>query len=269
MKRSRIKLIVCDVDGTLLDNEKNLDQNIISVVNKLRKMNVQFTLATGRNEAIVKDYIDLLQIDIPYATDNGANLYYKHQLMDSFILNQNYIKIIVEELMEQNIPFTLFDKERGYSFSNSKKIDGIRKLFDGNLIIKEIDSSVKLSELKVYKLTMDIVNYQNIDNLISKITSLCPSIYFKQSEDTFYTITAQGVNKGSALEMIANYLNIGLSETMSIGDNFNDISMFEKSGFSVAMGNSDPRIRKFASAVALANNENGVSKYLMECFLKE
>lgn len=67
-----IKLIVCDLDGTLLNDRKQLDSQILEVLDALRKKHILFTLATGRNEAIVRDYVDQLGIEIPYAADNGA-----------------------------------------------------------------------------------------------------------------------------------------------------------------------------------------------------
>ena len=78
-----IKLIVCDLDGTLLNDRKQLDSQILPVLDALRKKHILFTLATGRNEAIARDYVDQLGIEIPYAADNGANIYCRHRLLQS------------------------------------------------------------------------------------------------------------------------------------------------------------------------------------------
>lgn len=103
-----IKLIVCDVDGTLLDEAKHLDRKIISTIAGLRRKGIRFTVATGRNEAIVGSYIDQFGIDVPYATDNGANIWCRHQLLKCNSVEKAYTGQIIQTLIKAQIPFTFF-----------------------------------------------------------------------------------------------------------------------------------------------------------------
>lgn len=72
MSLKNIKLIVADLDGTLLHDDKSLDRNIKSV---LIEKNVPLTFISGRNVHIIQDYIKELNITLPYITNNGANMF--------------------------------------------------------------------------------------------------------------------------------------------------------------------------------------------------
>ena len=169
--------------------------------------------------------------------------------------------------MEERIPFTYFDQQCGYSFSSSKKLNEIRGLFSGRLKLKQIRENTVFADGDIYKLTLDSAEYPAIENLVQEVTEKCPKIAFNRSEDSLYTITAAGTSKGQALKSIAGALNIELCDVLSIGDNFNDIAMFEISGHSVAMGNSDSLVKQSADEVTLSHNENGVSQYLLRKLL--
>ena len=261
-----IKLIVCDVDGTLLDEAKRLDRKIISTIAALRRKGILFTVATGRNEAIVGSYIDQFGIDVPYATDNGANIWRRHQLLKSYSVEKAYSSQIIQTLMEAQIPFTFFDQSGGYSFGTSKKLKEIRKLFRGRLVMHRLSPSADYSDVDFYKLTLDSAGFPEMESLVRKVTALCPKIAFNRSEDTLYAITAEGTSKGQALSLIAQQLNVHRHEVMSIGDNFNDISMFEQSGIGVAMEHSDEWVKQQADEVAPTHQSGGVNAYLIGKF---
>ncbi|WP_020225144.1 HAD family hydrolase [Holdemania massiliensis] len=262
-----IKLIVCDVDGTLLDEAKHLDRKIISTIAGLHRKGIRFTVATGRNEAIVGSYIDQFGIDVPYATDNGANIWCRHQLLKSNSVEKAYTGQIIQTLIKAQIPFTFFDSSGGYSFGTSKKLQEIRKLFRSQLVMHRLSSTADYTNVVFYKLTLDSAGFPEMENLVQKVTALCPQIAFNRSEDTLYTITAEGTSKGQALSLIARQLNVQRHEVMSIGDNFNDLSMFRQSGIGVAMEHSDELIKQQADEIAPTHQAGGVNAYLIGKFL--
>lgn len=69
---------------------------------------------------------------------------------------------------------------------------------------------------------------------------------------------AKGCNKGIGIEMLANYLALSLDEICCIGDNLNDLPMFEKAGLTIAMGNGVDEIKKIADYVCQPSNNNGI-----------
>ena len=70
-----IKLIVADLDGTLLDENKQIDSDMPSLLPAMREQGIAFTFGSGRNMHIMQDYVSQLQVDIPYITNNGANMF--------------------------------------------------------------------------------------------------------------------------------------------------------------------------------------------------
>ena len=81
-------------------------------------------------------------------------------------------------------------------------------------------------------------------------------------EEKWFSIGNQNSSKGSALKYLADFLSIPIKNSIAIGDDRNDISMFQASGFSVAMGNSDSKIKSLADYVTTSNNSDGVAKFL-------
>ena len=263
-----IKLIVCDLDGTLLNDRKQLDSQILPVLDALRKKHILFLLwplaGMKRLPGIMSISWALkslmLRITAPiFTVAIGYCKVKAYKKKDS--------EWILTRLMEEGIPFTFFDQQCGYSFSSSKKLNEIRGLFSGRLKLKQVRENAVFADGDIYKLTLDSAEYPDIENLVREVTEKCPKIAFKRSEDSLYTITAAGTSKGQALKSIAGALKIELCDVLSIGDNFNDIAMFEISGHSVAMGNSDSLVKQSADEVTLSHNENGVSQYLIRKLL--
>ena len=90
---------------------------------------------------------------------------------------------------------------------------------------------------------------------------------YKPKEVTYYDVADINTSKGNGVKMVCKALNIDLKDTISIGDDYNDVSMFEVTGFSVAMGNANEEVKKKAKYVTLTNNEEGVA-FVLENLLK-
>ena len=84
-----------------------------------------------------------------------------------------------------------------------------------------------------------------------------------QSENTYLEILPSGVNKGNALEILAEHLGIPLEEVICFGDNLNDLEMILRAGVGVAMSNGREEVRDAADIVAPSNNEDGVGSVLL------
>lgn len=122
-------------------------------------------------------------------------------------------------------------------------------------------------------------DFDKIKNLIPKIEkvknveiknrhkSLIDSNYPR--DNTIYCDVANiESSKGNAIEKLCQYLNIDLKDVISIGDDFNDLSMFEKVGLSVAMKNANEKVKEKADEITLSNEDNGVAVFLEEIILK-
>ena len=78
----------------------------------------------------------------------------------------------------------------------------------------------------------------------------------------YYDIANIEVNKGNAIKKLCEILDINLKDTIAIGDDYNDISMFKVAGYNVVMGNAIEEVKKYADEITLTNNQDGVAIFL-------
>lgn len=260
---NQIKLIVSDLDGTLLDDNKNIDTKIKFVIETLRSKDILFTIATGRNYSLSKEIVAELNIDIPYICDNGGSVF-KHNICINFNkISYKNIKIISEILDKHKVPYVVYGFKYLYSPRTSEKIKSfLDKIHD----IRKIDSLFELKSDNVVKITVDSKNIENFEKIKSEIDTSCKAIAFNKSEDALYTITNIKSTKGLGLVYLVNELGLSLDNVLAIGDNYNDYSMLELSNVSVSMLDSKNELKKISDYNIGSNNNNGVSNFIIDYF---
>lgn len=263
-KLAGIRLLVSDMDGTLLDDGKRLDSGIKEVIKALRTRDIQFTLASGRNIHIMKDYMDDLQIKLPCITNNGANIFQNNTCIYEYNMLNIELQYAFAKLQKLSIPFIAYANEAVYTNTIASETEGfLHRLRDKTRIIVEqnYDSILQNSIFKVVFISDDIevMNY-----LLHDINENCEKLHCVRSEDEIYTITHIDATKGKTLKKILAMLHLQPEQVLVFGDNFNDISMFEIAGVSVAMKNSQKEVMQKADFITSSNNENGVSEFIKE-----
>lgn len=261
-----IKLIVADCDGTILDSNKKIDSKLIQVIEDLKKRKVLFTLASGRNIYLMQDIIKELKLELPFIINNGANVYKQNKMIVNYALPNEYVDVICNSLVNDGFPFLAYSENRLVYNLNHSLLDGFKTKLNGKLTQIEYSKSINLTEYPVFKITVATDHQDDIIETKNKIEQLCPLINFNRSEGTLFTITNVNATKGNAIQTVADMLNIKMDEVMIFGDNYNDLSMFEKAGIGVAMGNSDKVIKTYATHSTKDNNHNGVSDFLIDYF---
>ena len=264
-----IKLILSDIDGTILDNNHQVDAHLRDTITELKKESIPFVLASARSPHGMFPIAQELNLGAnPIACYNGA--------------------LIVEGNKEHYQ--TLI--EHGLSKADVKKIVAlIKKQFPhisinfysgGDWIVEEIDQWVQI-EADITKESPDIRNFDTLltdDSIpIHKLLLIANAqaiqeffTYLKRvnfedasfylSKDNYLEVTSQSVSKEDALLEIAKYYDISLSQTMAIGDNYNDIPMLKLAGLGVAMANAPQAVENEADIETVSNNDNGVSKVI-------
>ena len=260
-----VKLIISDLDGTALDDNKKLDSGLFEVVPKLKEKGILFTVASGRNEELLGDYIDQLNIDIPYIVNNGGNIYQNHKCLVNDCLKQEYNNIIARTLYENNIPFRLFSVEDYYKYSDSDFFRG--RLKNHYISMKEYSPEIELSSNHIYKITSDYNDHLDIfDKVSRKITESCEGVSYLQAEKNIYCASSKTANKGDGLLKLCEMLKISSEEVMAFGDHGTDLPLLEKAGIAVAVENGEDDAKKLADYVCKDNNSNGVSNFIKEYF---
>ena len=260
-----IKLIVCDLDGTLLDDNKKLDSDIFEVIPKLKEKGITFTLASGRNEELLNNYVDELNIDVPYIANNGANIYKNHICIENNLIDSKYNNLITRILYENNIAFRAFSLEGIYAYSSTSFFEDRMSYFNDEIINYHPD--IDLSDKHIYKITSDYhLNIDKLDYISKMIKDNCDSISYLQAENNVYCVNSISANKGQCLKRLCELLNIDISETMAFGDSGTDLAMIKMASIGVVTKNGNETLKKEANYICEDNNHNGVSKFIKEYF---
>ncbi len=262
---SKIKLVVSDMDGTLLNNKHELSTDFIPLFKQLKQKGIVFTAASGRQYDSIVDKLQLVRDEIYVIAENGG-----------------VVKHMDKELLSTPFPleFTnnVIDKMSEYS-------DIHTVLCTRNGAYIRVDQKDFLSYVKEYYTTINAI--ENLNNFTEEIIKI--SLYHKvssekhiypfvKSYETNLQVKVSGpnwvdlshidCNKGFALKKLQSHLGIGPEETLVIGDYNNDLEMMQQSHYSFAMANSHPNILKEARYRTLSNEEQGVEKVL-EKILKD
>ncbi|WAA12722.1 sugar-phosphatase [Fervidibacillus halotolerans] len=268
------KLIAIDIDGTLINDEHEVTEEVYTAIQLARAQGVKVVLCTGRPIGGVEPYIERLQLnekDDFVITYNGALIQNTNtkEVVSQQSLNYDDLKRIYELSIELNSPMHFFDTERMYT--PNKDISkytiyetSITKVPLHYRTISEIPKDIVIPKI------MLIDEPEKLKKTIAAIPdSIRENYALVQSMPFFYEILHKNVSKGNAVKQLAELLNIRREEVMAIGDNGNDFSMIEYAGCGVAMENAIPELKQIADYITLSNNEHGVARAIEKFVLKK
>ena len=256
-------MITIDLDGTLFDDKKNVSKENYEAIQMAKEKGCYVVIATGRPYDGVKGLLEQLNLNTEndyVITYNGGKILNSKtkEIIFSSTIDGIFVKELYEESLKQNVDIHAFraneelitPKHNPYTDVEANINHINDSLFDFNNIL---DSDLFIKAMLVSK-----------DEDITRITPLYKEKYdgryqVLRSAKIFLEFLNKDTNKGKALEYLANYLNIKLSETMAIGDADNDISMIKTSGVGVAMANSFKEVLEVADFVTKSNLESGVA----------
>ena len=273
--KKEIKLIGLDLDGTTFTSDKRITDHAKSVIEKAIEQGVTVLPCTGRqlsglpeeflsmkgvryavtsNGASVIDLKEkkkLFTDYIPYgiAADTMERLLKEEILTDIYIDGLCYIE---EELM---VLFTSF-------LPNQESVTYFKKTRTPVKNLPEFIRKNRLDAEKIHLLFRDM----ELKAALKKEFDANPHFLTTSAVSFNLELNNRTADKGTALLVLADFLGIPHDQTMACGDSFNDEAMLRKAGFSVAMGNADPEIKKICDFVTKTNDEDGVA-YAIETFV--
>lgn len=257
----QIRLIAADCDGTLLDDQKAIDQGMADVLPLLREMGIEFTLATGRNMEIVMPFVNTLDLRVPIITNGGAEIYDGEKYLVKHSLSKNDLSQIIDILEKYHIRSVYYSNDCLYT----RYADAINQYFlnrmTGKVEVKALEDVEQLKQMELFKIVI-VEPDKALLKEVSDFINTMQNTHCLGAEDNLCTITHKQASKGKALLKLAEMLGINADEVVVIGDNHNDLSMFECFKNSVAMGNADESIKQVTRFVTKDNNHQGVSSFL-------
>jgi Cof subfamily protein (haloacid dehalogenase superfamily) len=260
------KLVCLDMDGTLLNDNKEVSLKNREGIKRLLENNIKVAVTTGRPFLNAGYFADLIGENLPIIASNGAYIYEKGKgVICSKSLSRKNVISIIKVLKDNGFypqfhgPKDIYTEKLEYSSLNMSKLNRI--VPEGNRMrinvlndFGDILKNYKNEFLKCILINDDEKKVADIKKKLKKITG----IEVVSSTKFNIEIMEKGICKGEAVMSLANYLGIGLNQVAAIGDNENDLSMIKMAGLGIAMGNAEDEVKKAANCITLSNNEDGV-----------
>ncbi len=256
---SNIKLIFCDLDGTLLDSKKNVSKLNETTISNLK--NAKFIIASGRPIEGVMRYNELLKLKDSYSLCYNGSLIIenstKHVIHSSTILG-SIVKKLYHFAIKNGLNFHAFLENGELVTNENNEYTAVEERI--NQIEAHVINFDDIKDDMKFIKCMIVSSKENLDKIIPLIpTEFQTNLNMVRSSNIFLEFLNKDINKGLGLKILAKYLNIDISDTMAIGDADNDRAMLEYAGVSVAMENRFPVLDKYADFITKSNDESGVA----------
>ncbi len=268
-------LVVCDLDGTLLNNQGLLSKFTINTIRKFTKEGNIFCIATARPFRSTYKIYEQLGLNSICVNYNGASLDNPRDINFSGI---NYMfsvdiarTLLNDEIINNNIDNMIIENEDLSLILNHMKDEYLKSQIQTWFHIDEnsniiYGNAIKKIDFNPHTINL-IVNNKNIVTVINRIMSLYETLTIKYYElCANYKVVEIGISiatKGHALEYLSSFYGIDISHTIAFGDNDNDIELLRKARFSFAMLNGKESSKIAAKFITEeSNDEDGVAKTL-------
>lgn len=271
------KLIVTDMDGTVLGEDHRMTEGNKKALKEAEKNGVKVVFATGRFHDSAKEHIDFLENIMPIISSNGSII--KHPITNE-VLYSNFIDRevsieIVEILEKHNVKYQAYTDEiilQKYETEDEMRMmkEFIEKTFSDKTEIsfkKDLREDIRNSNVLKFNI-MEIDRPDLIDKVRVDL-ELVKNIEVTSSWKDNLEVMSEGSHKGNAVEYLCELLDIDREHIIAFGDNYNDLSMIEFAGTGVAMGNAEDDVKKIANHITDSNGNDGVAKAIYDLVLQK
>lgn len=263
-------LIVLDLDGTLLTDEKKISHMTKQTLQKAREAGHEVMIATGRPYRASAPYYKELNLHTPIVNFNGA--YVHHPLHQNWQAIHSPIDMAVVHDVVDSVHKYAYDNliaeilDDVYLQRNDEALMGIFNMgnpliFEGNLkqTLKENPTSLLI---QAQEDNVGIIR-QHLSEVHAEL------IEHRRWGAPFHIVEVvrKGLSKAVGIDIIAKEMNIPRERIIAFGDEDNDLEMIDYAGVGVAMGNGIAELKSIANEVTLSNMEDGIGKFLQERLL--
>ena len=266
MKSSSIRLVLADVDGTLVTNDKVLTDRAVAAVRKLGEAGILFAVTSGRPPRGMSMLIEPLNLTTPIAAFNGGLIVNRDMsVIEQRVLPEDLVKPVSELFGSFSLDTWVYQGADWY-VPDPK----------GSHVARET-ATVKF-EPKVMtsldELTSNIAKLVGVSDDLDAVARASTAAHDKfgdhvtasRSQPYYLDVTPPDANKGAVARYLSQRYSIPEESIATIGDMPNDVLMFARSGLSIAMGNASGEVQHAARRVTTANTDEGFAN-AMERFV--
>ncbi|AUC20879.1 haloacid dehalogenase [Polaribacter sejongensis] len=263
MNLSKVKLVVSDMDGTLLNSKGEVSTLFFDLLKQLKEKNITFCAASGRQYNSIVSKLDAIKNDIYVIAENGGIAKKNDDLLVLNLLSAEKIKKILPILKSiENSHVVLCGKNGAFIDSKDEDfIDLFQEYYTKYQIVDDLYSIIDNEDF----LKVAIYHFTSSEEYVYPlIKDFDEDLLIKISGKNWLDISDKKSNKGNALREVQKILNITKEETMVFGDYHNDIEMLREADFSFSMKNAHKDITKIANYATESNDNYGVEKILAQ-----
>ena len=267
------KIIACDLDETLLSDDRSISKENIEAIQKAKELGVKFVPATGRGyntvDGTLKE-LGLYDLENEYVISyNGGAISENKGSKLLYFEGITFEK--ASELYKRGLNYDVcihvYTKDMVYAYKFvQEEIDYLA----GRMEVKEIfdDHIDFLKGQEIVKVLYMNTDYGYLKKIEDDLKDITGDLDVSYSSNRYIEFNHQGVNKGQGLKKLADILGVDIKDTIAIGDNFNDLSMIKVAGLGVGVQNTVEDMKKECDVITKAtNNENAVAEVINKYIL--
>ena len=255
---SKISLVLADVDGTLLTKDKVLTSRAEDAVKALAAAGIAFAITSGRPPRGMAMLIEPLALRTPIAGFNGGVFVHPDlSEIESRTLDPVIAKKTVELILNQGLDVWVYTADEWLIRKRDAPHvarEAWTVKFDAKVVAAFTDAHLAHA-VKIVGISDDLGLVAACEKLAQ--TTLGEMASAARSQPYYLDVTHPQANKGGVVATLSRLMNIPPEQIATFGDMPNDVLMFRKSGFSIAMGNSSDEVKAQASAVTDSNEQEG------------
>lgn len=263
------KLILIDSDDTLKKSDGTISERSRKAIRDNRKAGNIVVICTARPRYQTLEVMRDSDANCIVVSSNGAEIYdsRKEQVLLNSFIDKNLVIKLVEDAFVNDIRLILTTENIEYV---TKEVRNPKQVLLSNADYVNVLSECDIKQCmfidekkdKIY-MEKEVISHFNELHIVDEISE--NSSYYEK----WFSVSNVRCSKGNALKFLSNYLNISIENTIAIGNDKNDISMFEVAGLSVAVDNASDDIKSKVDYITLSNDEDGVAVFLEEILVKK
>lgn len=252
-----ITALLADVDGTLVTKEKVLTKRAIDAVQRLGQCGVAFFITSGRPPRGMRMLVEPLGLATPMAAFNGGMIVKPDlSVVDQRLLPEGVVNDVVGALLSDGLDVWIYRGTDWYVRSDkAPHVDREASTVQFQPTVVPSLSDLSEGVVKIVGVSDDLDLVARSEAAIQK--QFGKSVSAERSQPYYLDVTHPEANKGFVIGRLADFLKVTPEQIATIGDQQNDVLMFEPSGLSIAMGNASQEVQKQADVVTTSYEDEG------------
>jgi Cof subfamily protein (haloacid dehalogenase superfamily) len=263
-----IRLVLADVDGTLVTKDKILTERAVAATRSLHEAGADFAITSGRPPRGMTMLVAPLDLKTPIAGFNGGVFVNPDMsVIETHTLDPDAARKAVALILEAGLDAWLYTPDE-WLIRDPKAPHVEREAwtvkFDAR-VVKDFGDDDFGNAVKIVGVSDDLDKVAACEKQAQE--TLGDSVSAARSQPYYLDVTHPKANKGEVIATLSRLMGVRPEEIATLGDMPNDVLMFDKSGFSVAMGNASDEVKAKASAVTDSYDDEGFAKAIERLIL--